>query len=570
MNQVIFLLLAIVAALGIALGLNWNSWFGEEKETVTVAAGDAEVPKIADVRVREKPLESLTPGEKVGWRRALTPKVAAALQMLVKEGEIFDLNPLSGTSRNRKIHLDVLNKLNTGTASITIEDVKELAADGLIDQSLVLTIDRDRGIPVEALSHLVERNLFPAKFVSPLEEIANLDQPLVLQEVRTETGMAMLPTQNVYVLDESGREHTVTNIVLYSSTGESIELKLDPDTKRWVVPSEFDAPVQNDRMKLLCDVLGVIGKGTYRGSARHNLFGVEGEEGQRMILKDASGADLLAIRVGKLDRPDGTNFRMAGNFIRPIGSDHVFRIEKPMSALAGIQSRIWMDTRMADVEYADIIGMLDEAESLHLEFDDVLLGEAAGDTRKHTGERIRLVFKNQPVEKDETEVEILPEAPGQGPPPTRKWVCIEPEGNDNVDLTVAKVDGIARQLLSGRFEDFVAPSGDDAKFGFDEPFAVIELHAGSGQIYSLKIGAQVPLEADADPKTPRQRYVMSTANPRVGVVSEATIRGYQMTLESLSAPLVPPTAPGPGGAPGMPAPGVKPPRILPPKSGDGG
>lgn len=560
MNRVTLLLIATVVAAGAALFLKWDVWFGSDKPKVLPSARQ-EVPPLPDVRVRHVPIGELAPAHKYGWRKDLSPAVASAVTVLAIEGQLKDLGQIGNVGRTKKVPLDVLNEL-PGVKPIAVEDVEALGKAGRVDASLLVTIARDKGVPLEALRVLVEDRRVAAKFLAPFETLASTGASLALQEIKNFDGVLMLPTDDLYVVEDGGRERPVRKLQLFGAD-DSLVMIRDGSIDRWVVPGKFHAPVMSERMKLLCDALDGLAAADHRGTARHEVFGVDGDEGRRIVLADDRDETIIEFRLGNADMGVQRNARTAGTFVRPVGSQHVYRVAKNFSTVSNVMPAYWVDMRFVDLDYTEVNGLVEKAQTIRLEYQDELLGDAAGDNREYTGNRVRLVLESEKVEDSGGEEPAGPKLPGAQPSHHRRWRFLEPGEARSIAASVPIVDGIPRQLLLGRFEDIVASGPPEAAHGFDEPFLHLEVVLEGGKTYSLKVGNRVPVEGDVPAGQARSRYVMVSGNPRIGTVSEYTVRGYQQTPDRIEDPAA--KAAAGGGDPATPSRPV----IIPPDREDG-
>lgn len=532
MNRVTFLLIATIAAFGVALALKWDRWFGDEKPELRPSVSQV-VPNLPDVRVRQVPIGELLPTQRYGWRKDLTPAVAEAIKLLATDGKLKDLSRLGNIGRTKKVPFEVLNELPE-IRPFSITDVEAMGTAGRLDPALLATIARDKGVPVAALPLLAEDRILPAKFIAPLETLAQCESTLLLQELKAVDGVLCLPSEDVYVVEKDSRERPVRRMEIHSPT-ESIAIAQDPRSGVWTVPAKHHIKVTSDRMKLLCDVIDGLGAAEHRGSARHQSFGVDGDEGRRIVLYDDRDEVIVNLRLGNSDAGAGRNFRTAGTFVRVVGNDHVYRAAKNFTSVSNVAAAYWADFRFLDVEYAEMNKLIESTERITLEYKDILLGDAAGDPRPHTGEQVRLSLHCEEVEPvvDDT---AGPRPAGEAPPQKRKWVFQEPESAKSIVTSLAMVDGLARQLIVGRFEDVVGKDPTDAKYGFDDPLVSLEVSLKGGRVYNLKVGAQVPMEGEPSPGQARSRFVHVVGTPFVGTMSEYTIRGYQQKPEQLEDP----------------------------------
>ena len=532
MNRVTFLLVATIAAFGVALALKWDRWFGDAKPELKSLVSQS-VPPLPDVRVRQVPIGELLPTQRYGWRKDLTPAVAEAIKFLASDGKLKDLARLGNIGRTKKVPFELLNELPQ-VRPFTVADVEAMGTAGRLDPALLATIARDKGIPVEALPLLAEDRILPAKFIGPLEVLAKCEATLLLQELKTVDGALCLPSEDIYAVEKDNRERLIRRIEIHSPT-ESITIAQDPRSGAWTVPAKHHIKVTSDRMRLLCDVIDGLASAEHRGSARHQAFGVEGDDGRRIVLYDERDAVVVNLRLGNSDAGPARNFRTAGTFVRVIGTDHVYRAAKNFTSVSNVAPAYWADLRFLDIDYAEMNKLIESAERITLEYKDILLGDAAGDPRPHTGEQVRLSLSCVEVEPVVEDV-AGPRPAGEAPPQKRKWVFQEPESAMSITTSLAMVDGLARQLIVGRFEDVVGTDPNDAKYGFDDPLVSLEVSLKGGRVYHLKVGAQVPIEGEPPPGQARSRFVQVVGSPFVGTISEYTVRGYQQKPEQLEDP----------------------------------
>jgi hypothetical protein len=98
------------------------------------------------------------------------------------------------------------------------------------------------------------------------------------------------------------------------------------------------------------------------------------------------------------------------------------------------------------------------------------------------------------------------------------------------------VEGIARQVLQGRFEDIVGTAAADSTYGFEDPLMTIEIGVKGGRVYSMKVGNQVPKEGEVQPGQVYSRYIKIGSSPFIGTMSEYAIRGLQQKPDQLQDP----------------------------------
>ncbi len=522
MRKVLILVVCLVAASGAALALKWDEMFGDSDPVRKVGRVDTSVaPPLPDVVQEKIPVHAILARTRRGTKSNITKGVADALQTLAIEAKL-DISKLNILARQKKVHFDALIEME-GIELFSVEDIEALGETGAVDKGLLKTILRDKQVPLEAIKALGKIGTIPSQYVGPFEVIAEAGQ-LPLDEFHVIGDQLMIETDRLLAGTRPIRAIEVTD-----KSGDHIRIDRDEASGRWIIPSRFGAPATYERMRMVCRALDGLGRSESRGrrASRHSVYEVDGDDGMRVRLEDEQGETVVDLRVGKQDSSNNRSYRTTGNFVRPVGSDVVYRHPRSLITLAQARYNIWVDLRYVDYDYETINTMVQQLQKITLEYDDVKTGPDlpnAENQREHSGERKRFVLECAETERpaaDQTSGPAKPQLPGEGDT-VRTWAYVEPEALKSEELHTPMVDNIARLILNGRKEDIVGIDPDNEKYGFETPLIDATMTFDDGKSYVFKIGARIPVEGAMPAHLVHSRYATLSGDPFVLKVSEHT------------------------------------------------
>lgn len=349
------------------------------------------------------------------------------------------------------------------------------------------------------------------------------------------------------------------------------KVRLARSGDHWVMPDRFDSRATERLTTQLLDGLKDVGQSELVGSnpARHSLFEVAEGEGRFLKLEDGDGQTLLEIQVGKMDNSRGP--QAPGTFVRPAGSDAVFRHPGRLIHLLHTQPKIWLEKRLSDVPPQEANELIKSVSKIELEFDDVAFGPLPGQPDNvppgeqpetpESPERYRVVMECIEVPKEEIEDSetVGPDPsnprrpPGEDPDATtvRQWRLVDPEPATETDAEVypSYPDSMTRMLLSGQWDDVVGNDPANPEYGLDEPVLSVRVTWEDATTRQLRIGKQVPGEEGAPAGAAKYRYAHVEGSPLVVQIREHMLNQWKKKPAELKPPNAAPGG-GPGGGPG--------------------